>query len=351
MRLLSNTLARFAAQQTSKSIRGAVTTPSVLTELVDFEANPSRLKAWIYLPQNMARGAPLVVVLHGCTQDAAGFDRGTGWSQLAEEYGFAVLLPEQTRANNFNLCFNWYDPSHSRRDAGEPLSIRQMIDTMVKRYGINKSRVFVTGLSAGGAMTSVMLATYPDAFAGGAIIAGLPYGSASTIPEAFDRMRGHGGPTAAALASSIRAASPAGTTAWPSISVWHGTQDHVVDVSNSDAIVEQWRLVYGAPVCPSDHDMVDGYPHRAWRDRNGRIVVEEYRITGMGHGIPLATSGEDACGSSGPYMLDVAISSSRHIAASWGLPTSREQRRQHRSASSEQKASGRVRRLPAALDK
>lgn len=319
MRSLSNTIGRLSSQRARSKPERFHQSRSALTELVGFGSNPGRLKAWSFVPQDIGQGAPLVVVLHGCAQEAEGFDRGSGWSQLAEEYGFAVLLPEQTRANNFNLCFNWYEPANNQRGAGEPLSIAQMINTMIERHDIDAARVFVTGLSAGGAMTSVMLATYPDVFAGGAIIAGLPYGSANTIPEAFDRMRGHGGPTAAASASTIRKASPPSVKTWPSVAVWHGTRDHVVDVSNGSAIVEQWRHVLGAPVAPNEHRMVDGYPHRAWRDSTGRVMLEEYLITDMGHGTPLATSGESSCGVSGPYMLDVAISSTRHIAAAWGL--------------------------------
>jgi poly(hydroxyalkanoate) depolymerase family esterase len=116
----------------------------------------------------------LVVALHGCTQTAADYDHGSGWTRLADRYGFAVLFPEQQRANNPNNCFNWFLPSDTRRSHGEAFSIRQMIERVITDHGVDRRRVFVVGLSAGGAMTSAMLATYPDLFAGGAIIAGLP---------------------------------------------------------------------------------------------------------------------------------------------------------------------------------
>ena len=106
--------------------------------------------------------------------------------------GFALLFPEQQRSNDPNLCFNWFMPGDSRRDLGEPLSIRQMIDTLARSQRSDPRRIFVTGLSAGGAMAAIMLATYPELFAGGAIIAGLPYGCAKTVPNAFDRMKGSG---------------------------------------------------------------------------------------------------------------------------------------------------------------
>ncbi|CAN5411455.1 PHB depolymerase family esterase [soil metagenome] len=318
MRTLSNTIARLAAFRVPTPAVGIPATVPALTELTDFGDNPGCLRAWTYVPETVRKKPPLVVVLHGCTQTAAGYNHGAGWSQLAEEQGFVLLFPEQRRANNMNLCFNWYEPAHSRRDAGEPLSIKRMVDAMIAQHDVDPARLYINGLSAGGAMTSVMLATYPEIFAGGAIIAGLPYGAARNVPEAFDRMRGHGGPNAAALAEAVRAASPH-RGPWPSITVWHGSADQTVVASNADAIVAQWRGVHGLPDAPDHEGAVDGYPHAVWRDPRGRPVIESYEITGMGHGTPLATRGDDACGVGGAYMLEVAISSTRHIAASWGL--------------------------------
>jgi poly(hydroxyalkanoate) depolymerase family esterase len=270
------------------------------------------------MPKGLAANAALVVVLHGCTQNAAGYDQGSGWSQLAERHGFALLYPEQNPANNANLCFNWFQREDTQRDRGEALSIRQMMDAIVDAHAIDRSRIFVTGLSAGGAMTAVMLATYPDLFAGGAIIAGLPYGSATTMPQAFDRMRGHGGPDAAGLGAAVRGAScHAGP--WPTVSIWHGSGDPIVNPTNADAIVAQWRELHGLGATPSRDDIVDGYPRRRWCDTTGRAVIEEYSITGMGHGTPLATEGEGACGTRGAYMLEAGICSTRNIAAFWGL--------------------------------
>jgi poly(hydroxyalkanoate) depolymerase family esterase len=318
MRKVSDTITRLTALRNRPRPTRAPAAATSLKRLDGFGSNPGSLDAWCFVPDGLAPGAPLVVVLHGCTQDAAGYDHGSGWSQLAQEQGFAVLLPEQRRSNNMNLCFNWYEPADSRRGAGEPLSIRQMIDAMIDRHAIDPGRVFVTGLSAGGAMASVMLATYPDVFAGGAIIAGLPFGAASTVPEAFDRMRGHGGPDEVALAAAVRAASPH-QGPWPTIAVWHGSADHTVVASNGLAIVEQWRRVHGLDAAPSEIGRVEGYPHRVWRDDRGRVVLEDYLITGMGHGTPLSTAGADGCGTSGAYMLEVAISSTRHIAQGWGI--------------------------------
>jgi len=289
-----------------------------LTDFADSGANPGNLRARIYVPQGLQAGAPLVVVLHGCTQTADGYDHGSGWSQLAQEHGFALLFPEQQRANNPNLCFNWFSASDSRRGAGEALSIQQMIEAMIRTHAINRSRIYVTGLSAGGAMTSIMLATYPEIFAGGAIIAGLPYGSATGVGDAMARIRGEGYPSHAELAAHVRSASDF-RGPWPSVSVWHGSADAVVDKSNADRIVGQWLAVHGLAATRPEQDRVDGCERQVWRDAAGRAVITSYEIDGMGHGMPLDTKGADAAGSAGPYMLEAGISSTRHIARSWGL--------------------------------
>jgi poly(hydroxyalkanoate) depolymerase family esterase len=286
-----------------------------LSDLAAFGSNPGQLRARTYTPINLSAGAPLVVVLHGCTQTAADYDHGSGWSSLADRYGFALLFPEQQRSNNPNLCFNWFMPGDSRRDAGEPLSIRQMVETFAAAHGSDERRIFVTGLSAGGAMAAIMLATYPEMFAGGAIIAGLPYGCATTIPEAFDRMKGNG---LADADGFVRDASDH-TGPWPMVSVWHGSADQTVHPANAEAILRQWRMVHGLEESPTRTELIDSYPRRVWCDPNGRALIEMYSITGMGHGTPLATSGSDGWGASGAHMLEANISSTRRIAEFWGL--------------------------------
>jgi poly(hydroxyalkanoate) depolymerase family esterase len=163
----------------------------------------------------------LVVALHGCTQTAHAYERGTGWSDLADRYGFVVIYPQQQPANNPKSCFSWFLPGDTVRDAGETLSIRQMIEKVVVEFGIDRDRVFVTGLSAGGAMAAVMLATYPEVFTGGTIVAGLPYGSASSVQEAFEAMFKGSAVSARALGDRVRGATRH-RGPWPRISVWHG---------------------------------------------------------------------------------------------------------------------------------
>lgn len=283
-------------------------------------SNPGRLRGRAYLPASLRPGSPLVVALHGCTQDAAGYDRGTGWSTLAEREGFALLLPEQARANNPNLCFNWFAPGDIARTGGEAESIAAMVEAMVAEHALDRARVYVTGLSAGGAMTAVMLATYPELFAAGAIIGGLPYGCASGVPEALAQMRGQGG-DGADLADRVRAAAGGHSGRWPSVSVWHGTADATVGVGNMDRIGRQWSDIHGVDPVAGTTERGAGWTRRRWRGADGRVAVEEWRVEGMGHGVPIDPSGAERLGVAGPYMLDVGLSSTAEIARSWGLLT------------------------------
>lgn len=289
-----------------------------LAQFAGFGSNPGNLDAWCFMPEQAGEEKlPLVVVLHGCTQTARGYDQGSGWSALSEAYGFAVLFPEQKRSNNATLCFNWFEPGDTRRGLGEAASIAQMVQALIVQHSIDPQRVFITGLSAGGAMTSSMLATYPELFAGGAILAGLPHGAAASMQEAFQQMRSPS-PSRKSSSNAIKTASRhAGP--WPVISVWHGTEDAVVHPTNADAIVQQWLQVHGISDTAAIREMVDGHQHRVWRNAVGKLLVEEYSVAGMGHGTPLDTTGDCCCGETGAFMIEAGISSTVHSAKSWGL--------------------------------
>ncbi|MBV9883632.1 MAG: PHB depolymerase family esterase [Sphingomonadaceae bacterium] len=290
-----------------------------LAELPAIAPNPGNLRGLHYVPEGLAGPAPLVVVLHGCTQNAAVYDHGSGWSRLADRHGFMLLFPEQQRANNPMLCFNWFSGNDNQRGMGEAASIAAMIAAMRKSYDVDPQRIFVTGLSAGGAMTSVMLATYPELFAAGAIIAGVAYGCASDVAGAFDCMGGREQGNAGALAMKVRRASPH-KGAWPRVQIWQGSADHVVVPSNADAIALQWAHLHGLGAKPDRTDLVASYPRRTWLGADGAPLIEQYVITGMAHGIPLDPgTGEGESGIAGAHMLDVGLSSTDRIAAFFGI--------------------------------
>lgn len=315
MRALGNIVSQLAAARHSMAEANR-DGEGRLKALTGFGSNPGALEARIYVPTE-APGA-LVVVLHGCTQSAAYYDQGSGWSKLAERHGFALLFPEQRRGNNANLCFNWYHPGDARRGRGEALSISQMVEQLASQYRLPRSRIFITGLSAGGAMTSVMLASYPELFAGGAIIAGLPYACANTLPEALEQMRGQKLQTRQTLLARARAAADYQGD-YPTLSVWHGTNDTVVDPRNATAIVNQWRDLHGIGDSEGTVELLSGHRRETWADRQGCAVVQRYDIRGMGHGTPVNTRQDPPCGSVGPHMLEASICSTTQIANSWGL--------------------------------
>jgi poly(hydroxyalkanoate) depolymerase family esterase len=292
---------------------------SPLVEVRDFGPNPGALRMHAFVPQKMQQPRALVVVLHGCGQAAKSYNHGAGWATLASRYGFALLMPEQQPTNNVNNCFNWFNPEDIARERGEAASIRQMIARMAADHGIDARRVFVTGLSAGGAMSMVMLANYPEVFAAGAIIAGLPFGVANNVRDALTIMRATPVRTPRRLGDLVRNASPH-KGPWPRLSVWHGSVDGVVAPANAREIVKQWLDLHHLPQAPMSEGMVDGHPRRVWWNADGETIVESYTITDMAHGTPLGlVDNEQRYGAQGPFMLEAGISSSYHIAKFFGL--------------------------------
>jgi poly(hydroxyalkanoate) depolymerase family esterase len=313
---IRSSLADLVRQQRERMNAGAAsaTGDGDLSELTGFGANPGALRMLAFLPDGLPPGAPLVVALHGCTQTAAGYDRGTGWSALAAEAGFAVLLPEQRQANNPNRCFNWFEPGDTTRGQGEVHSIHAAVTHLIATRGIDPARVFVTGLSAGGAMASSLLATYPDVFAAGAIIAGLPHGAAASMPEAFEAMA-TGKPRAAAdWAALVRGASRhAGP--WPRVSIWQGDADTTVRPANAEQLIRQWSALHGITGAPEESGS-GALRTLAWHGADGRVVLEQHAIAGMSHGVPIEAGG---IGAAGPYFLPVGIASTTAIAGFFGL--------------------------------
>jgi poly(hydroxyalkanoate) depolymerase family esterase len=293
--------------------------PGPLVEMHGFGSNPGNLRMFAYAPARLQQPRALVVVLHGCGQTAASYDLGAGWSTLAKHYGFALLLPQQQSANNANGCFNWFSRDDIARGNGEALSIRQMTASMVRDHNIDPRRIFITGLSAGGGMTSVMLATYPEVFAAGAIIAGMPFGVATSVREALGAMRGFGARSAGALGDLVRGASKH-RGPFPRVSVWHGSADRTVHPNNAGEIVKQWLDVHDLPEAPMSESLVDGHPRQVWWNADGDTIVESYTIADMAHGTPLGAADDDKrYGRKGPFMLEAGISSSYHIAKFFGL--------------------------------
>lgn len=284
-----------------------------LQEVTGFGTNPGNLQMFRYVPDGLPAGRPVVVALHGCTQNATAYAAGTGWTELADRWRFSVVFPQQRTANNANSCFNWFEPGDTRRGAGEALSIKQMVDRT--RQDLGAGTAWASGLSAGGAMTAVLLAAYPDVFSGGGVVAGLPYGCAGSVVQAFGCMSPGVNLTPAQWGDKVRAAHTGGPR--PKVSIWHGTADTTVVPANAGELVEQWTDVHGTDQTPDVSDTVAGHPHRVYGG-----VVELYQVTGMGHGQPVHPgTGPDRCGTAGAYVLDVDICAAYHMGRFWGLDT------------------------------
>ena len=287
-----------------------------------------------YVPAGLASPAALVVVLHGCKQRAADFARDAGWLALADEAKVALLLPEQRGmpwwfhdvfvpplvvaswgANNQNGCFNWFQPEDNARDRGEALSIRQMIDTMIGRHSLDRSRVFIAGLSAGGAMAAAMLAAYPDVFAGGAIVAGVPYRCAETVSEALRCMS----PGVDHSPAEWRRKVEAGERRFPIVSIWHGDADTRVVPANQRELVEQWTALHGLADRPGRTESAQGVTRIVYADSAGVARVESVLVKGLKHAFPIETGGALRCGQAGDFVTASGICAAREIAKFWGV--------------------------------
>lgn len=270
-------------------------------EVPDFGSNPGNLRMFEHVPADAQGSLPLILVLHGCAQDH-GYAEQIGLLDLAEQHGVALVLAEQQAANNASRCFNWFEEGDINGDGGEALSLSQMVETMQARHDIDATRVFVTGLSAGGAMTAVMLATRPDVFRAGAIFAGVSYRCGTGVSAAFTCMSGGSTSDREALGARVLGAS-AHTGPFPRVQIWTGLADTTVSAQNADDLAQQWGAVHGLTPEPTAEDTL-GPAQRARWQVDGESVVELLQIPGMGHGTPV-DPGEDGCGTAGPFVLDV----------------------------------------------
>lgn len=296
-----------------------------LIEIEDFGDNPGNLRMFEFVPSASAAKKPLVVALHGCTQSAGIYDAATGWSDLATRYGFALLMPQQKTANNSNGCFNWFNFDDVRGGSGEPASIRQMIANMVERYDIDTERIYVTGLSAGGAMASIMLAVYPDVFAAGGIIAGLPYGVAGNLQEALRTMFRPHRYLGSELGDFVRSTrdNEKPPKRLPRVSVWQGEADRTVNPANALDLVEQWLDIHALPSMPQSVHTSDGVTRKIWTNPAGETQVELVTIAGMGHGVANGIGDDEMqYGESGAHSFAAPVSSTWSIARFFGLMTS-----------------------------
>ena len=239
----------------------------------------------LYIPPNAGgRPLPLVVMLHGCTQTPADFAAGTAMNELADQHGFVVLYPGQSRTANHSACWNWFEPRDQRAGQGEPAIIAGMVREVIGRYPVAPERVFVAGLSAGGAMAAILGAAYPDLFAAVAVHSGLRAGAASDLQSALAAMK-RGAPSAASGAGARidqAARRPVRTI------VFHGRQDRTVHPANGRQVVEAALAAFPATALSSRQESGRSAGGRSFVRTvhvDGREVpmVEQWEVQGAGH--------------------------------------------------------------------
>ncbi len=253
-------------------------------------------------PQHEGKALPLIVMLHGCTQDPVSFATGTGMNQAAMESGFFVLYPAQPASANPNRCWNWFEPSHQQRGHGEPALIAGMTREVISQFGIDVRRVYVAGLSAGGAMAAILGETYPDLFAAIGVHSGLPTGTAHDMPSAFAAMQGPAKLQAHARhtpAATGRVSTPA--VAVPTI-VFHGDRDTTVHRANGRQIIERIATATTTTMQQERKRALNGreYTRTLHHDASGNIVCEHWIVHGAGHAWSGGRAGGSYTDASGP---------------------------------------------------
>ena len=251
------------------------------------EAGTRRYKLYLPARYDGKRAVPLVVMLHGCTQDPDDFAAGTRMNAVAEEHGFLVAYPEQTAASHPQKCWSWYDPAHQGRDGGEPAILAGITREVMARHRVDPARVYVAGVSAGGGMALILAATHPDLFAAAGVHSGIAYRAVAGVPQALQAMQKGAADTGALGPAALAAMGPCARPV-PLI-VFHGGTDPVVRAVNADQVVHQWAAVSegaGRPLRAETEPAPSGEFTAArtrFVDSEGRVVIESWVVPGLEH--------------------------------------------------------------------
>ncbi len=337
MRCLSTPLVRFLPLLAALLAGSASAAELERIEDFDDADNPGRIDMYRYVPATAGAGAPLIITLHGCGQSAAEFAQA-GWIDVADRSGALLLAPQQRRRNSFTRCWNWFI-GDSDADNAEMRSILAMIERMRADFAVDPGRAYVAGLSAGGWMSSLLLAAHPALFAGGAVFAAGPaycafsarpwwdpFGVAVAYwawPAAFNCMAGIDlAPADWAQRAREHTATAAGA-ALPPVSIWHGSDDDTVGIANVREFLEQWTALAGADDIPDvTAELVPGAgaQRRVYTAGNGGVVLETVIVEGMGHAIPIDP--RNGCGTAGAYVEDRELCAAMLVGRFWNLPGS-----------------------------
>ena len=282
------------------------------TALIAFGLNPGELSASYF--QGAKDNKNLIVLLHGCAQQGQVLAQQSGLMALADKKQFSLLIPQQSQDNNIQGCFNWFSSQDIEQNQGESLSIKNMITSVNADHHFNK--IYIIGLSAGGAMASSMLVNYPQLFTAGAIIAGIPYPCAHNLTTAIACMRSGPSQDPEQLTQLVHQINNS-TNHWPTLSIWTGSQDTVVNPKNSQQLAIHWAELTQSSKQPiiSEHP---GYKVSQWQGQNKQVNVELIEIENMGHGIAVAPQKIDG-GSEAPFVINTPISTVLYLLEAWEI--------------------------------
>ncbi|MFC3443072.1 alpha/beta hydrolase family esterase [Sphingobium rhizovicinum] len=244
----------------------------------EFRCRFGSLPYRLYTPKGSTlRRMPLIVMLHGCSQTASDFAIGTGMNGLADELGFLVLYPQQSTGANFARCWNWHNPDNQVRGRGEPALIAALTRHVAKLGRANPGRIYIAGLSAGGAAASIIGAAYPDLYVAIGVHSGVPRGNIRSLSAAIAAMRGrHESGSSERLPRQL-----------PTI-VFHGDKDRVVHPSNADGFLRNIERSGAGPLIARSHSGTAAggraYTRRVYGNLRGETLLEDWSVHGSGHG-------------------------------------------------------------------
>lgn len=293
-----------------------------MEEITNFGDNPGKLRMYLYVPSDAKGPMPLVVALHGCSQNAEELAEISGWNELADRYGFAVLYPEQRSGNNMTTCFNWFLPNDSEGDGGELASIRSMMDYAAQLIAIDGERIFTYGLSAGAAMANSLLANDPAGFAGGAIFAGGAHGSATNAWQGMQVMMNPENLSPEEWKRRIPGKLEKGNL--PKVIIVQGTKDYVVDPRNAQELIDQWSAAHGTDNVENGVDEAytgnQSIQRLYYSSEFEQEAVVFYSIIGLGHQLAVDPgTGARQGGQTGAFAVDLDFYSTWYIAKDFGL--------------------------------
>lgn len=301
---------------------GSAQLTDITTNIV---VNPGNLNAFIHEPVNKpTKKIPLVLVLHGCNQDANEISSGSGWNKLADSLNFFVLYPEQKGANNMIKCFNWFSKDDQEKDKGEIASIHEMVKYAASHYSVDTTKIYIYGVSAGAAMSVNYMACYPNSIKSGAILAGTAYKQVESVGKSFSEMKQPTMFDEANLRRKLYSQDSLYKGEFPQLIVIHGTDDKVVQYGNGEVLIKQWKTAFNV-TSESMKQVVAGantptIMRTDYKDAKGRSVIILYKANKWGHYLMIDPGpGIKQGGEVSKHAKDGDFFSTYQIAKDWNL--------------------------------